>query len=404
MQIKKIFTILLVLFQLLILYATPIPSLSVADILLIILYPFLILYLIKKQNLTLKINYLPLMIYFFYILFQFLFNCFFHDTSYIDETFFRTCRYLFYLFTVIFIAPQMFDVRLGVKLLKYVSLVSTLFLFFQMFMVKFMRLYIPGTIPGIPLMRSELEDFNQNIMQATYLIRPRSFFSEPAHYASYVIGYLVIGLFFKQKNSSKEYITEVIITIGLIVANSATGIIAAGVIWGIWILRKISINYSKSMKMKFVIPFILLVPITFLMVLNSKYFNIFMERVFGKPGESAGSAFIGRMGNYSSTFSIGDLTWNEILFGRGMIDIVEYIPAIPTIFYYYGIVGMGLSFIIFIIMFYIVKFKHKVVLIMIVMLSIGGDAIFGPNCLFYFLFFMNDSREYAIKDYSEKIL
>ncbi|MCZ8532019.1 hypothetical protein [Psychrobacillus psychrodurans] len=400
MRINKLFTIFLMFFQLLILYATPIPGLSVADILLIIMYPFLILSVIRKNETLIKVRYFPLMIFFVYIIMQYLFICFIKDTSFLNETFMRTIRFLFYLFTVIFIAPQIYDVKLGMRVLKYISLVSTFFLFFQILVVKFMGVYIPGTVPGLPLMRVELEEFNQYIMQATYLIRPRSLFAEPAHYASYVACFLVLGLFTK-KNKKREYIPELIVTIGLVTSNSATGMIAAGVIWSSWGIHKIlSVNLNK-INLGMLLSTTILTPILFICVISSSYLPIFIERVFGGAQGFGGSALIGRMGNFGEAFSVGNLSVFEILFGRGMIDIIDYIPAVPTLFLYYGLVGLSLFLMILLVTFYIVELRAKIILILVFILSLGGDAIFGPNCLFFFLFLMNGNNERSIKVINE---
>ena len=49
MSLNRLFTIFLVLFQLLFMYATPIPSFSVADTILLLFLPLLILNILNKQ-------------------------------------------------------------------------------------------------------------------------------------------------------------------------------------------------------------------------------------------------------------------------------------------------------------------------------------------------------------------
>lgn len=199
MSLNRLFTIFLVLFQLIFLYATPIESISMADAILILIYPFLIFKLIKTKKLVLSKLNINLLLFLFYVLFQFVVLYILKDIPFLNDAALRTGRFVFYLITVICIAPNFFDVKLGVKVLKYISIISTIFLIFQILMVRFVGVYIPGTVPGLQLMRSDLLDFNQNIMNAGYLIRPRSFFSEPAHYATYVLLYLAIGLFAEKK-------------------------------------------------------------------------------------------------------------------------------------------------------------------------------------------------------------
>ena len=394
---NNIFTFFLVIFQLLFLYATAIPSVSVADIILLFMYPILIISLIKRKRLVFKKCYLFLLFFFIYVMFQFAFLCFVEGSSFINEAFLRTGRFLFYLFTVIFLAPHFFNIRLGTRILKYVCLISTCFLFFQLLMVEFANIYIPGTIPELPIMRADLAEFNQNIMEVDFLIRPRSFFAEPAHYASYVILYLALGLF-SEKNTFKDFLPEIIISIGLLVSNSATGIITGIIVWILFIFHTILKINSQNKKNKFLLPVLIGTPITIICIMFTNYFQIFLTRVLGSGLDNLGSAAIGRFGNYKWAFSLDGLALYEILFGRGMVEIEKFIPAIAKLFYYYGLVGIILFFIMLLIIIFKAELKQKVIIILIFILSIGGDAIFGPNSLYYLLFFMNDKIQLVSKN------
>ena len=65
-MLKKIFTILLIIFPILYMYQTPILTLTVADVLLIILIPFLLIDMARKK---IKISiYKPLGIVILYII------------------------------------------------------------------------------------------------------------------------------------------------------------------------------------------------------------------------------------------------------------------------------------------------------------------------------------------------
>lgn len=377
------------MFQLLFLYATPIPSVSLADVLLLIIYPFLILKMIKKGKLNLKKDYAPFIALFIYILFQTLIILFGKDINYITNIVATAGRFMFYLFTVIYFVPYFFDRKIGISLYKKICVISTIFLFLQILVVKFWGYYIVGTIPGFPLMRNELAEFNQTIMNAGYLIRPRSFFAEPAHYVSYVSIYLAIGLFTK-KNNYKEYFAEIIISIGIIVSNSATGMIVLAFLWAMWILKNFNI---RRIDVKKLLMIIILFPIAINIVISSEYFKTFLERTFGFGGEGLGSAAVGRFSNFMWAFSSENVSVGNFIFGRGMIEIDKYIPGIPSMFYYFGIIGSLIFVLIMLSMFIKAKYQQKILIMLIIVMSIGGDAIFGPNCLLSFLFIINDENK-----------
>ncbi|MDF9844047.1 MULTISPECIES: hypothetical protein [unclassified Paenibacillus] len=385
MRLNKVFTIFLVSFQLWFLYATPISSISVADAILILMYPVLLFKLIKEKKMYLSKNNLPLVLFLVYIFFQFILVFSINDISFVNEAALRTGRYVLYLITVIFIAPNFFEVKLGIKVLKYICIASTIFLFFQILMVRFAGVYIPGTIPGLPLIRLDLLEFNQNIMNAGYLIRPRSFFSEPAHYATYVLLYLGIGLF-SEKKKIIDYFPEIIITFGLLVSNSATGFIACAIVWGVWAFKKLLLNEKKT---KFIIATLLLTPFLLFLIVNTEYYQTFVFRVFGEGSGGLGTAAASRMENYDLAFSTDGLSTIEILFGHGMVDTAYYMPSIPTIFFYFGIIGMLVFFIFSLMIMHNGNEKQKIIIILTIVLSIGGDAIFGPNCLYFYLFLLS---------------
>lgn len=384
MSLNKVFTIFLVLFQLLFVYATPIPGFSVADVMLLLLLPLMTLNLIKKNKINLVI-YKPLYFILVYIIFQMLIIFILKDESSVIDIGTRTMRFTIYLITLIVFVPVYFDIKLGIKILRYVCIISTLFLFIQIILVKTTGVYLPGTLSGLPIMRDELSIFNNNVTQWGVLVRPRSFFTEPAHYAGYNLLYLVLGLF-SEKNNIKQYISEVVVSVGLILSNSTTGILICLIIWMIWIIKQIIKSDSRKNKLITLIIIMLVIPILLEIIVSSNNFQILIQRVFDANTGGLGGAAIGRLGNYSTVFSLEGKSIYKVIFGRGMVELPFFMPSIARIFYYYGIVGIALFAYLLIYMLKKINKNKRIIILLIVLLGIGSDSIFGYNLLYYFMF------------------
>lgn len=384
MSLNRLFTIFLVLFQLLFMYATPIPSFSVADTILLLFLPLLILNILNKNKIKVGI-YKPLFLILIYIVLQMLFVCLLKESNAVIDIVARTIRFIIYLIILIIFVPMYFDIKLGIKILRYVCVISTLFLFVQIILLKITGVYLAGTIPGLPIMRDELNIFNNNVTQWGGLIRPRSIFTEPAHYAGYNLLYLSLGLFSK-KNNIKQYIPEVIVTFGLILSNSATGIIICLIIWGIWIIKQIIKSDSRKNKLITISIIILIIPILLGIIVSSNNFKILVERVFNTNTGGLGGAAIGRLGNYSTVFSLKENSIYQIIFGRGMVELPFFMTSVARVFYYYGLIGIILFTYSLIYIFKKINKNMRIILLLIILLGIGSDSIFGYNLLYYFMF------------------
>ena len=189
-------------------------------------------------------------------------------------------------------------------------------------------------------MRDELELFNETVMGSNMVIRPRSIFNEPAEYATYTSLFLAVELFLSKKEhkSIRNYWCEIIVTIGLVVSKSSTGIVCAFFLWCVYLMIRIKKNHSKKELKKMMVLLVLGV-ICIVIFFKSSAFEYFINKTYSMNNEW-GYGVLGRFENYDKVFSLKDLTVSQIIFGNAMINTIYYIPGIPRIFLYFGIIGV----------------------------------------------------------------
>lgn len=388
-MLKKIYTLAAVLFVVLSLYSINIMTFTVADAILLCLFPVYILnsfVMHKSANITI---HLPLFIIVLYITIHMCIIILIDQSGADLEIFMTTMRYVSYLLFLALFVETYFDIQLGWKLLKNISIISTLFLYVQYILMKFGNYYLSGFIPGLPLSIESLNSLGQEYASG-YLTRPRSIFQEPAHYASFVLLYFGIALF---QNYRKEKWGLILTGIGLIISGSSTGIlteIGLLLIWIIWLLKDI-LNRNRRSK---AITALFITAFSAAVIANTKTFKYAVSRMFGNK-----SSFSGRFGNYSKAFSSKNSTVTEMLFGHGIKGFNEYIPAIPRIYLSFGIVILVIFLLYSTYKLFKKKGYKKIALLILLVSTPGTEIILGKFILLYLPFIIEyKSREKSIMD------
>ena len=329
-MLKKLFTILLIIFPILYMYQTPILTLTVADVLLIILIPFLLIDMARKE---IKISiYKPLGIVVLYIILQTLVIILLSNDSNINSSIFSICRLLLYYIVLTVFTKNYFDIELGIKIYKKVAIFVCCFLFLQIICEKLFGIYIPGTIPGLPVSEA-LTEYNVQ-KSAGNSARLRSLFAEPAHFSTYVSLIFAIDLL-KENKINKRII---IYTLGLLLSGSSTGIFMVAIIYAVYFIKNMK-SFSKRTIINITVIMIL-IAIILPMYMQTESFKIFYERTFVNEN----SSIDGRFENYGMVLE--ETNTINLIFGRGTFaEIEDYIPALPRIYFYYGIIGMIYFFI-----------------------------------------------------------
>ena len=183
-MLSTAFTLVLLLSPIMSIYKTQIATLTLTDILLFALLPFLILDMLKNKKLSKKFVVVQFLIIFLYMIFQLLCICLLEDKSVVNKILMPTMRLLFYYFIVTFFIKSYFEPKKGLKILKYVATISSAFLLLQFFVLQITGKYIPGyfNIPGL----SVVDYLKEHAATITASGRPRSFFLEPCNMLCFI--------------------------------------------------------------------------------------------------------------------------------------------------------------------------------------------------------------------------
>ncbi len=382
-MIKKLFTFIIVIFPILGAYITPIPSITISDMLLLAIIPFIIIEMFKDRK-KIKLN-MGMGIIFLYTLIQLLVITIFCDSEYVDKLLLPTVRLIVYFGIIALFSKSYFDIELGKRLLKIFAMFATYFLIIQVIFFYIFHIYIPGNIPG--LQEPKVMELYNNAMENATSGRLRSIFLEPSAYAMYVALALGIELFKEEKNDKKAIL---ILTLGLLLSASSTGVIMVAIMYIIYIFKNLSKLSKKAVRRLIALFFIAIVILTIFM--QTQAFKIFYNRTFVDKG-----AVKGRFGSYGVVLE--GLNNINLVFGRGIFKMNIYIPTIPRIFLYYGIIGAIFFIAVSIRNFIKLKGIQWIVWLILFVLMFPTEIFFGKYVLLY-IPFMNEIKgenEYETK-------
>ncbi len=375
MNVKKIFTLLMVLYPLLFLYSVGYSSIKIPDVLLVILTFFLLSdTLYKKNYFLISIELIP---YFCCILFHLIYSFFLDENNKVVGT---TFRYFFYLGTLFFWSRKYFLIDYGIEVFKHIGIVATSFIILQTILYNFFHLFLPGYIQNsfFPVLANQIAVLESNLNQNWFsYLRPSSFFTEPAQYAEYMLGIQTIMLFCKNNTKIASFFS-----LGILLSMSSTGIITLSFIWGLYAYKKI----KQRMSIILLSILIVLIPTCFFIILNSFFWRNFENRMID------GSSTAGRFDGYLSVFSYVHDEMSSFIFGIGMNTefFSNYLAGYARLILFFGFCGF-LCFLFFIV--YILAFKQCqkwqiVLLLVFIALNIGTELLFQPVILTFLPFIL----------------
>lgn len=157
----------------------------------------------------------------------------------------RIGRDLLYVVLILMICPQNFLFKSAVKWYILAAEIVCIFLFVQFIFHYVFNIYIPNLIPGTVLNYSinnqeQYYQMFQRVSMSNY--RPSSFFLEPAQMAQYCAPAILVGLFVnRNENSNKiDNLRQVIIiTVGVVLTRSAVGAVLCVLSWGMWLIKNV---------------------------------------------------------------------------------------------------------------------------------------------------------------------
>ena len=335
-RLKLSFSIFLAFMPIVGIYASPIPGLNLAEIILAI---FWLLFLKDRHGILSFSGKADLCLFVVYNIVIYIVNCLAKGIG--TDIFFRTVRFSFYYLTAAFWGQLYFDLNTYYKWLRRIVVLSVAFIIFQYFAFYISGRSILGFIPGLKV----FQDYRSEtiISKFAYAYRPSSFFQEPAHYCQYLFIFLIFTMFNSQ---SKNRIVDLIICcVGIILSTSGQGILIGAGIWLIYIVsmfRKQKLNTNRFI---ISILFIFSVPIIMYVLSRATVVSTTISRITNTGEQSASYA---RLGVYS--YFLSDSSILEIVFGHSFGAVISeslFMPDVVYIIYGSGLIGMFILLVFF---------------------------------------------------------
>ena len=387
---SRVFTTMLILYPLLSLYSLFGTSVMLPDFLMILFLVFIVAKAFFTRSISLEISFLPWTVY---IVLHMLATLLFRDISDSYDFMGSTFRYLLYFILILFGVRDYFDVEYGIKVYKYVCIVSTAFLILQTVVVALFGYYIKGylEISFLPIGRTDLIDFGKNVSQYT-IFRPRSFFSEPAHYGTYICGYFTISLF---KNGKKELPVQLFLSLGALLSMSSTAILMIVAIWMIYF----AVNFSRRISYRTML-IVLCIPFILFFVVRTDYFQNFIYRFFETNSTK------NRLNGYENIMQYFSGNIFLFLFGYGIggLQYGDFLAGYGKLFISYGLLGT-MTLTVNLISVVLKKEKwQKMLFVAMLILQIGGDSLFNNIILCQLPFICSGQNKMAQGQESQYII
>lgn len=370
--INEIYTFFLVVSPILFTYGTGVGSITLSDMFLMIFNVILLFKGLIRGKISVFTNLLPFLFYITILTLTKEFN---------QDVWMRTFRYVFYLVNIIFYVKAHFNFHFGVRVYRLISLISTGFLFLQIFFYRLLGVYIPGVIVSANLTAPDLYVYNKTF-QLAQVKRFMSFFEEPSHFAIYILGYITILLFSKMKNGDflkKDIIEFCFLSAGLALSTSILGVMVLGAMLSLWMATNLFKNKKNFSRL---LLFIFVLIIAVFLISQTAAFEYFTNpSVINRQAE-------GRVGGYT-LLNDQAKTINLDVFGRGMkkISYGIYLASYPLLIYYFGYFGLCLFIIAFIPYFKRRKMNvSTALLICLFTISIGSEILLGRFILIFLPF------------------
>ena len=280
----------------------------------------------------------------------------------------RLIRLLFCLFVAALLGGYFFDYKSAQKYIIFIAVVATVLIVFQKIYHDVTGEFIYFLSRGNIYSSIYNSSYFENVETlSTY--RPMSIFLEPSHYCQYILFALAIVLF-KFKLSIKDILIAALLSIGIFVSTSSTGVILCLALWAIYlftIVKDSITNGSFNLKVFFIIALVVVAAIAILSQFGDR-FLFAIQRIYNPNSSSSTVAWDSRLGTFSIFSESDRLT--DLLFGRGygVINESEWYASIP---YYYsgtGMLGM-FALVIFFVSMYLFsnKFQRKLLIVFFVL-------------------------------------
>jgi len=317
---KTIYTGLIVILPILMMYKFPFAKMSCVTILVLLFSPVFLIKALKGicGNFNIIWSNMPLFLYFMWAISKCV-------GSPIDLILFAAT----YIYITAIVVSNIFDINKARKIIENISIIASIIVILQ-----YVLHYTSGlTLPTV-CVYDWLNDYMKYSIQnkdMTGFFRPSAFFAEPAHFAYYSVIGIVSILFTESKVNIKK---AVFITLGILLTTSGIGIIFSSIIWFVWLLKGSPKNRTSFLKIFGGLTSGLL---TYYLLMQFNFFSNAIQRIFGEV--DGYNAISGRLFWWDTYFS--RLSTHDWIFGLGYSALPGvYFTGFMEIVYASGIIGL----------------------------------------------------------------
>lgn len=331
-NLKEFFSIFIIVMPIIGIYATPIPGLNMAELILIIFWGIVILKKRKFNTLNNKNKKLFGLVIYFTISFIIASLCF----NFKLEGLLSFIRFNFYYVSAVILGQSFFDFKIFSKYIIKISYLIIIFIIIQYIYYYKTHRALSGFLPFFDIYLQEYATLDFTLEAKTFFFRPTSFFLEPAHFSQFMFVPFIISLWTK-----KDIFIKILIWIGFFLSTSSQGILISFIIVAYYLKKEYFEKKFDYKKLVITIFFLILGMFIMFAISKTKIFSYSMGRILSGGKESAAYA---RLGGYEIILSEINIVSFFIGYGFGNTPKNLWLSGLAYVFYGSGILGVFLLF------------------------------------------------------------
>lgn len=300
----------------------------------------------------------------------------------------RTLKMGFYFIIMFFLIPGCTNFKYFLKAYKSIVYLSCFAITVQYIGNYVLGMYFEFKIPFLNYSSESAEQFDYSLSRLTSF-RPDSLFLEPSHFVYYIIGYIIICLFWEKQKNPKIF-EAAIITLFALMSVSSTGIFFLAVVWVYFVILLV-IKKELSLQKKLMLVLIVSVlSVSVIYVFFSTDISNSLLRLSIDESSNSSSGAWNKITLGNEYFIKLDLIQKIFGIGLGNYPIGTFTTSNYFILYCTGIIGMGII-ILWSVQNYL-KGNHlgKVMILVTLMLFTSWYVIYSSFFVLFNMLIIND--------------
>lgn len=399
------FTIFIIISPIVKQYSSPIPGVSWADLIFLLL-----VIVIVGSDKKVTINSKTRMLLVFWLVTTFLSGMsFLYHQNFELIALIRYIKYTFYIFIVL-LSISYFDFKLGVKWLVRISVAISIYIIVQYFVYNILGIVLPFKI--LPFPWASGSDFNIKDVEyiaSRYFYRPSGIFIEPAAAAQFLLPGLIFAIYNDYRKKYHKNIVVILLISSIYLTTSTQGLVV--------LLFIIATILYKTRKNPMIFTLVTGVSIISLIIFSTNFeiSELINRNILAIENIQRGSSLGVRIFRGYAVFKLLPLVLMLIGVGHGNLGnyvisnqiITKYDPvplteafaefanAFSLVLLYYGLIGGFLFLMVIIDIISHVKGPFKLLGYVYCLLMLSSGVFFNVSIIFYFSLLYSGYRKEA---------